>query len=186
MNYKKLITIIDDKTVAQWDALETEEALSAVFDNNYNDTTSFKAKFESEYNADATLADFYADDDFATVAASLDEAAASVVTILEDVLDHLPEPPGVEKEVAAIINRLDPDTPEGGYLYAALLMAMLDEDFADRLEDGFGIPEARAARRAYGRYLNFKTGNTGNTGVVIPDPDDNDDSADPDDTEPKE
>ena len=170
MNYKKLITIINDKTVAQWDALETEEALSAVFDKNYNDTTAEKEAFESEYNADAALAGYYADDDFATVAASLDEADASVVTILADVLDHLPEPPGVEKEVAAIINRLDPDTPEGGYLYAALLMAMLDGDFADRLENGFGIPEARAARRAYGRYLNFKTGNTGNTGVVIPEP----------------
>lgn len=182
MNYKKLISIIADKTAAQWDALETEAALTEVFEKNYDDVSSLRSIFESEYNADAALTDFYADEDFATVAASLDEAAASVITVLDDVLAHLPEPAAsIQPDVDYIISRMDPDTPEGGYLYAAVLKAMLNGDFSDRLKAGFSIPEARAARRAYGRYLAFKTGSTGNTGVVISDPDEPE-TQDPDDS----
>ena len=87
----------------------------------------------------------------------------------------------IQQDVDYIISRMDPDTPEGGYLYAAVLKAMLNGDFSDRLKAGFSIPEARAARRAYGRYLAFKTGSTGNTGVVIPDPDEPE-TQDPDDS----
>ena len=191
MNYKNLITIIADKTAAEWDALETEEALTAVFGKNYTDTTAERPAFESEYNADAALTDYYADDEFETVAASIDTAAESLVTILEDVLDNLPEPADdILRRIDYVINYLEPNTPCGAYLYAYLLLAML-ADFPDRLETGLGIPEARAARRAYGRFLNFKEGNTGNTGVVIPDPDDDNGGDDTegggnDNTEPTE
>ena len=137
----------------QWDALQTKEQLFKEFDEDRN---------AGAFNQDPEMPLYYKDNEFKEMAAKIKKAAAPLLPLLKDVLKHLPAKDHnnytyyPERADAAIKQRIDPADPEGMALYAALLLLALESDFAERLGEGIGIPQTRAARRAYKRYKAIK------------------------------
>ncbi len=146
-----------------WDELTTREQLYAVFDKMPDHQ-------RETFSQDPEQPVFYKDADFAKVGKKLKAAAETLIPILRDIAAHLPEQTflpnigfqNVSTKLLAeeLLSKLDLSKPGSQAVMVWLLMSALDPvaagSITNRITTGDGIPEARAAYRAYQRYLAFK------------------------------
>ena len=158
----------DKFTREQWDALKTKEALYAAFDVPDGVQQAERARL-AESGPNLTL--YYADEEFPEIAKKLKKAAETLRPILEDIAKHLPAQVG-HKHVTSIrggnskacsdelLRELDCKSVDGLPVLVWLLLLALDDKNPNNIikciETGNGIPQARAAYRAYQRYKAFK------------------------------
>ncbi len=137
-----------------WDGLKTKEELYQQFDKLSNVEQGI-------YNADPAQPMYYKDDEFKEVGERLRAAAEVLRPMLLDVAAHYTDVGELCRNEA--IDRaadLPLDTHENIAVYAWTMYLLLDSNgdnsFIKHIESGSGIPEARAAYRAYARYRTFK------------------------------
>ncbi len=143
-----------DLPVEYWDSLQTKEELYAKFDKLGNVE-------KTGYDADPEQPMYYKDDEFKVIGERLRAAADTFRPILLDVATHFAD--NVElcrNEATDRAADLPLDTHEAIAIYALTMYMLLDSNgdnsFIKHIESGCGIPEARAAYRAYVRYRAFK------------------------------
>lgn len=145
-----------NKPVDYWNSLETEEELTAAFKYLADERFPYLKK-------EGENAVFYEDEEFKEVAEELKPLAEKMVLILKDILDHLPhDNERCEDLTKRALKKLTPygqKEPQTLAAYTALLITALDSDYIDCIESGFTIPQLKAARKAYSRYLALKNRN---------------------------
>lgn len=154
-------------SIEQWDDMRDKKTLYAVFSKNYEKNGEV-ARFTQ---AAKSLPIYYKDEEFAEVAKKLKKEAERLLPILEDIAKHLPDKtetqyvkyiPGGDCKKASkeMIKSLSNGSQGSLPLLVGLVLQILDykaeENIIKRLEVGDGVPQARAALRAYNRYLEFK------------------------------
>lgn len=144
-----------------WDSLVSKESLYNEFNEAYEGEGLSRSYMEADFNHNPEMKVFYQDNEFKEVAQKLKKAAAPVLPVLRDILKHLPENENkqyslVELARDRIINNLRATNRNTINLYVATLLLSLEKDLPERIESGMEVPENRAARRAYKRFLAFK------------------------------
>lgn len=155
-------------SVEYWNGLKTKDQLYAEFNENYNSAGSMPAIMESQLDADADLKQFYSDKEFSEVAKKVKEAGKNIIPLLKDILKHLPPDTGIapgyttgkytyeeyaEGKLADMFRNFEPTNMA---IYVSMLVFMLDKQLPDILAEGMGIPEKRAARQAFRRFMAYK------------------------------
>ncbi len=157
-------------TSEQWDKLQDKKDLYAAFTPKYSHEETELAEFLQTANK---FSIYYQDAEFKEVAAKLKKAAEPLLPILKDIEKHLPETVArinirdvgnsSSKQAAKdLIEELELDGRDGrglpvlvGIIRQALSYDA-EENLIKHIETGDDIPRARAAFRAYKRYLAFK------------------------------
>ncbi len=145
-----------------WDALKTREELYNEFNAAYEEGGGNRTIQESDFKQEPALKPYYEDNEFKEVAQKLKKAAAPVLPVLRDILKHLPEKNDntqyslEEQAKARIVSTLGAADRQTINLYVTTLLLALEKDLPERIESGMEIPQDRAARRAYRRFLAFK------------------------------
>ena len=144
-----------------WDALKTKEELYNEFNAAYEEGGGSRIILESDFKQEPALKPYYEDNEFKEVAQKLKKAAAPVLPVLRDILKHLPETDNKqysleEQAKARIVSQLGAADRRTINIYVATLLLALEKDLPERIESGMEIPQDRAARRAYRRFLAFK------------------------------
>ena len=144
-----------------WDALKTKEELYNEFNAAYEEGGGNRTILESDFKHEPALKPYYEDNEFKEVAQKLRKAAAPVLPVLRDILKHLPETDNKqysleEQAKARIVSQLGAADRRTINIYVATLLLALEKDLPERIESGMEIPQDRAARRAYRRFLAFK------------------------------
>lgn len=144
-----------------WDALKTKEELYNEFNAAYEEGGGNRTIQESDFKQEPALKPYYEDNEFKEVAQKLKKAAAPVLPVLRDILKHLPETDNKqysleEQAKARIVSQLGAADRRTINIYVATLLLALEKDLPERIESGMEIPQDRAARRAYRRFLAFK------------------------------
>ena len=155
-----ILGIKGDKPKEYWDELQTKEDL-------YNEFDGMQATTRAEFARDPEQAHYYKDGEFKAVANSMKDSVKVLLSVLPDITEHFTDS-DVEMERCKtdaeniLGERFDVDRPDDVAIFAWLVYKALDADnvksFYKRIESGDGIPEARAAYRAYSRYKAFKDG----------------------------
>lgn len=155
-------------TAEQWENLQDKKALYAAFTPKDNGEEVELARFRQ---AAENLSIYYKDEEFKEVATRLRKAAEPLLPVLKDIESHLPERVGricianiansSSKEAAEkLIKDFDLDERDGLPVLVGLIRQALsyeaEENIIKHIETGNDIPRARAAFRAYKRYLAFK------------------------------
>ena len=166
----KLLTFKNKFTLEQWDKLQDKKDLYAAFTPKYShEETELREFLQTAKN----FSIYYKDAEFKEVAAKLKKAAEPLLPILKDIEKHLPETVacisignigyGSSKQATKdLINKLELDGRDGRGLpvLVGIIRQALSYDAEENLikhfETGDDIPRARAAFRAYNRYLAFK------------------------------
>lgn len=138
-----------------WDSLQSKEELYAEFEKMSSADSVLIV-------SDPDLPIYYKDGEFKAVFDSVKNPAEDVQAVMPDVCQHFAE--GVDdiikNKAETIVADLDLDTQYGMAMCAWVLYLVLDtnneKSFIKRLESGNGIPELRAACKAYARYMAFK------------------------------
>ncbi len=143
-----------DKPVKYWDSLQTKESLYEAFDNMDPANRNAIAG-----NPEATYC--YKDEEFKAVGEKLEKQAKILRPVLQDIVNHFCANGEYHKDQAsAAMSRILINYPPGIAAVAFIINNALDSDdpesFINRVKTGNGIPEERAARRAYKRYDEFK------------------------------
>ncbi len=143
-----------DLPVEYWNALQSKEELYAKFDKLDGVT-------KTGYDADPVQPMYYKDDEFKVIGERLRAVADTLRPILLDIVAHYTDAGELCRNEA--IDRaadLPLDTHENIAVYAWTMYLLLDSNgdhsFIKHIESGSGIPEARAAYRAFARYKVFK------------------------------
>lgn len=143
-------------TVKSFDKLTTKKELYEKFEKK----TALTAGLLSGVR---NLDGFYNDKEFMEVAKKLEPLAENTAKILKDVLTHIPEPyvkKYYEDKAREIVESVFSDAqsyPEAVGIYTAVLLyALQNGDYISYIKSGFTIPERRAAKRAFDRYMVFK------------------------------
>lgn len=144
-----------------WDALKTKEELYNEFNAAYEEGGGSRILLENDFKQEPALKPYYEDNEFKEVAQKLKKAAAPVLPVLRDILKHLPETDNKqysleEQAKARIVSQLGAADRRTINIYVATLLLALEKDLPERIESGMEIPQDRAARRAYRRFLAFK------------------------------
>lgn len=155
-------------TAEQWENLQDKKALYAAFTPKESREEMELAQFRQ---AAANLSIYYKDEEFKEVAAKLKKAAEPLLPVLKDIENHLPERVGricirdagnssCKQAAKDLIKEFDLDDRDGLPVLVALIQQALsyeaEENIIKHIETGNDIPRARAAFRAYKRYLAFK------------------------------
>ncbi len=155
-------------SVEYWNGLKTKDQLYAEFNENYNSAGPMPVIMESQLDADADLKQFYSDKEFSEVAKKVKEAGKNIIPLLKDILKHLPPDTGVapgnttgkytyeEFAEGKLADMFRNYKPENMAVYVSMLVVMLDKQLPDILAEGMGIPEKRAARHAFRRFMAYK------------------------------
>ncbi len=146
-----------DKPKEYWDSLQSKEELYAEFEK-----MSDADEIVIGVGADPDQSAYYKDGEFKAVFDSVKGPVEDVRKVLPDVFQHFAE--GIDNllkdKATTIYEDFDLSTPEGMATCAWVLYLALDtsneKSFIKRLESGNGIPEKRAACKAYARYRAFK------------------------------
>ena len=141
-----------------WDGLQSKEDLYKEFD-------SMAKEIQFTFAKDPDQAWYYKDGEFKAVADSVNGCVKTLQAVLPDIVDHLTDSE-VEKERVKteafdlFRNNFDFDRPDEIAKFAEVMRLALsledDKSMFRRIESGNGIPEARAAYRAFARYRAFK------------------------------
>ena len=150
-----------EKPREYWDALKTKAELYNEFNAAYEEGGGNRTILESDFKHEPALKPYYEDNEFKEVAQKLKKAAAPVLPVLRDILKHLPETDNKqysleEQAKARIVSQLGAADRRTINIYVATLLLALEKDLPERIESGMEIPQDRAARRAYRRFLAFK------------------------------
>lgn len=149
-----------DKPKEYWDRLKTKEDLYNEFDG-LQETDRYVFARNPEQNR------YYKDGEFKAVANSMKDSVKVLLSVLPDITEHFTDS---DEEAARckidaeniLKEKFEFDRPDDIATFAWLVYMALDMDnvksFYKRIESGDGIPEARAAYRAYSRYKAFKDG----------------------------
>ena len=155
-------------TSEQWDKLQDKKDLYAVFTPKDSQEETELARFRQ---AAENLSIYYKDEEFKEVAAKLKKAAEPLLQVLKDIEKHLPERVGrivirdignssCKQAAKDLIDEFELDERDGLPVLVALIQQALsyeaEENIIKHIETGNDIPRARAAFRAYKRYLAFK------------------------------
>lgn len=156
-------------TSEQWDKLQDKKDLYAAFTPKYSHEEMELRQF---VQAAENLSIYHKDEEFKEIAAKLKKAAEPLLQVLKDIEKHLPERVGRIvirrdigngscKQVAKdLINEFELDERDGLPVLVGLIQQALsydaEENLIKHIETGNDIPRARAAFRAYKRYLAFK------------------------------
>ena len=144
-----------------WDGLTDREALYNEFNAAYEGEELNRVSMEADFKHDPEMKPYYQDNEFKEVAQKLKKAAAPVLPVLRDILKHLPETDNKqynleEQAKIRIVSTLGAADRRTINIYVATLLLALEKDLPERIESGMEIPQDRAARRAYRRFLAFK------------------------------
>ena len=145
-----------------WDGLVSKAELYNEFNADYEAGGGSRTVLESDFNHDPLMKPYYEDNEFKGVAQKLRKAAAPVLPVLRDILKHLPEKNDneqyslEEQAKARIVSTLGAADRRTINLYVATLLLALEKDLPERIESGLDVPEDRAARRAYKRFMAYK------------------------------
>lgn len=155
-----ILGIKGDKPKEYWDRLQSKEDL-------YNEFDRMQETNRVEFAGDPELAHYYKDGEFKAVANSLKDSVKVLLSVLPDITEHFTDS-DVEMERCKtdaeniLSEKFDFDRLDDLAIFAWLVYKALDTDsvksFYKSIESGNGIPEARAAYRAYSRYKAFKDG----------------------------
>ena len=141
------------KPVKYWDSLKTVEQLTEAFQDN-------TLKIFLANNKEDFLEKFYKDQEFATAAEKLEKAAKQTIKVLKEIRSKLPyRNKECEEKARANINVMLSsvnEEPRSIAIYTDVLLIALQEHYIKKINSGFSIPEIRAAKRAYHRYLTLK------------------------------
>lgn len=146
-----------------WKSLKTKKQLYDVFDY-------LQPYEEGTFNDDPEQPIYFKDNEFKEKAAKLKQAAAPLLPVLQDLVEHLPvtgrhysifvNGGNCESIASDILKDLSPGDPEGLAVVAWLILKVFDgkadNNVVDNLAAGLGVPEARAAYAAFKRYQVFK------------------------------
>ena len=140
-----------------WDGLQTKDELYREFDNMQDMDKFMFAK-------DPEQPEYYKDGEFKAVANSIKDSVKKLLAVLPDITDHFTDSEAEKKRVQVeaqnLFNDFNFDRPDEIAKFAWLVYKALDMDnvnsFYGQIESGNGIPEARAAYRAFARYRAFK------------------------------
>ena len=164
----KLLAFKNKFTSEQWDKLQDKKDLYAVFTPKNSQEEAELARFRQ---AAENLSIYYKDEEFKEVAAKLKKAAEPLLQVLKDIEKHLPERVGrivirdignssCKQATKDLIDEFDLDERDGLPVLVGLIRQALsyeaEENIIKHIETGNDIPRARAAFRAYKRYLAFK------------------------------
>jgi hypothetical protein len=150
-----------EKPVEYWDGLKTKEDLYNEFNADYEAGGGSRTVLESDFNHNSLMKPYYEDNEFKEVAQKLRKAAAPLLPVLRDILKHLPENDNKQYSLeelakARIVSKLGATDRNTMNLYIATLLLALEKDLPERIESGLNVPEDRAARRAYKRFMAYK------------------------------
>lgn len=156
-------------TTEQWENLQDKKDLYAAFTPKDNGEGMELAQFRQ---AAENLSIYYKDEEFKEVAAKLKNAAEPLLQVLKDIEKHLPERVGricIRRDIGNssckqaakdLIKEFDLDERDGLPVLVGLIQQALsyeaEENIIKHIETGNDIPRARAAFRAYKRYLAYK------------------------------
>ena len=163
----KLLTFKNKFTLEQWDGLKDKKDLYAVFTPKDSQEETELARFKQ---AAENLSIYYKNEEFKEVAAKLKKAAEPLLPVLKDIEKHLPERVGriairdignssCKQAAKDLINGFELDERGLPVLVGIILQALsydAEENLIKHIETGNDIPRARAAFRAYKRYVAFK------------------------------
>ena len=164
----KLLAFKNKFTSEQWDKLQDKKDLYAVFTPKNSQEEAELARFRQ---AAENLSIYYKDEEFKEVAAKLKKAAEPLLQVLKDIEKHLPERVGrivirdignssCKQATKDLIDEFELDERDGLPVLVGLIRQALsyeaEENIIKHIETGNDIPRARAAFRAYKRYLAFK------------------------------
>ena len=164
----KLLAFKNKFTSEQWDKLQDKKDLYAVFTPKDSQEEAELARFRQ---AAENLSIYYKDEEFKEVAAKLKKAAEPLLQVLKDIEKHLPERVGrivirdignssCKQATKDLIDEFELDERDGLPVLVGLIRQALsyeaEENIIKHIETGNDIPRARAAFRAYKRYLAFK------------------------------
>ena len=169
VDFKKLETApVDYRNLSreEWDSLVDKKELYAAF-NQYYENENLNLNYLSILAKDPAADFFYSDAELETMAKKFNDAAKPLRPVIKELLKRFPDPkrPGFnysyeDQAEGRIESYIRPWTMDGLGIYTALLLLALSDDpnmgYAARLKEGFALPQLRAARRAYRRYLAFK------------------------------
>lgn len=142
------------KPVEYWDGLKTKEQLSKEFEYN-------GLKFFLDYQQkDGELEKFFKDEEFKNLAEQLKKGSAKLIKTLNEIEKQFPfEKKLYTNKAEAILRNIltsGSTRPICIAVYTKLLLIALENDYIEHIEKGFTIPEIRAAKRAYKRYLKMQ------------------------------
>lgn len=155
-------------TAVQWDGLQDKKDLYAAFTPKDSQEERELAIFRQIAE---NLSIYYKDEEFKEVAAKLKNAAEPLLQVLKDIEKHLPERVGhicirdvgnssCKQAAKDLIKEFDLDERDGLPVLVGLIQQALsyeaEENIIKHIETGNDIPRARAAFRAYKRYVAFK------------------------------
>lgn len=155
-------------TAVQWDGLQDKKDLYAAFTPKDSQEEMELAKFRQIAE---NLSIYYKDEEFKEVAAKLKNAAEPLLQVLKDIEKHLPERVGricisgvgnssCKQAAKDLIKEFNLDERDGLPVLVGLIQQALsyeaEENIIKHIETGNDIPRARAAFRAYKRYVAFK------------------------------
>jgi len=147
-----MITV--NKPVEYWDGLQSKEELYAEFDK-------LPAVEQGVYAVNPEQPLYFKDGEFKEVAERIRAAADILRPVLLDVAAHYTDIEEIcRNEAIDRVAAIPLDTLDNIAVFAWVIYLALDDNndnsFIKRIESGSGIPEARAACRAYSRYKGFK------------------------------
>ncbi len=163
----KILKYRDYMKKEYWNSLQTRQEL-------YDEFDPMREEERDQFTYDPELPQYYRDEEFKAAAQKLSEAAKPLVPVLKELLNHMPlitfwETPGIrdrqrhtETKLISddIIGLFHGEEPDGLAILLQVMLDALDEDSATNIikpfAEGNGIPEARAAFRAFRRYKAFK------------------------------
>ncbi len=141
-----------------WDQLQSKEDL-------YNEFDRMQETNRAEFAGDSELAHYYKDGEFKAVSDGVKGSIKTLLVVLPDIVEHLTDSEEEKKRVETDAENLfkenfDFDQPDEIAKFAEVMRLALNAEDENsmfrRIESGIGIPEARAAYRAYARYKAFK------------------------------
>lgn len=148
------------KPAEYWDGLKTKEQLIKVFESLEKSGNGLMLLINS-YGTDPDLPGYYQNPEFKEVAAKLRPMAEQMLPVLKDISKHIPthiKQEYIKKEANSTLRNFFKSNalPLAVLYYTEFLILALENDYIDRIERGFTIPEARAELHAYKRYQAIK------------------------------